>query len=675
MPPLASWHQQNDQYLTAALTWLRLRLVWQIKQDQRESAELEPALGELDPEQLTQAEATMQAAAATQPPPALILLGQQLRLSAFEQDILLFCIAPELDLTIADLCRHLRPRQPYPTFALAMQLFEGSHWDALSPDRPLRYWQLIEIHQAAGQPLATSTLQADERIVYYVQGYNRLDDRLVPLLLPLASTVPGQVLPPSQQAVVERLGRNLQQADPTQPLPLVQLVGPDAASQQWVAQLVAANLGLRLYRLPVALLPTQTRELDPLARLWQRESRLLPLALYLDTHELETTSTTGPASPLARFLAHSDGVYFLGTREGLRSLGRPTLTQAVAKPTPVEQQQAWAAAIGDLAPESPARLAAPFDLNGPEIGEIGRQCREEWEMEAGERGRRGEGESLHDILWRGCLEHTRPRLEGLAQLLDPRATWADIVLPAAELDLLHQLADQVEARSLVYDQWGFRRRMNRGLGISALFAGDSGTGKTMAAEVLANALQLNLYRIDLSAVVSKYIGETEKNLRRLFDAAEAGGAVLFFDEADALFGKRSEVRDSHDRYANIEINYLLQRMEAYRGLAILATNRKGALDTAFLRRLRFIINFPFPGVPERRAIWERVFPAETPRADLDLARLARLTLTGGSIHNIALNAAFLAAKAGEAVTMEQVLAAARTELQKLERPINELEFQ
>jgi hypothetical protein len=668
MTSLAFWHQQNDRYLTAVLTWLRLRLVWQIRQDRGDGATREPALAELDPTQLTQAEAAMGEAAATEPPPAAILLSRQLGLSAFERDILLLCAALELDLTIADLCVHLRPRQPYPTFALALHLFEGSHWDALSPDRPLRYWQLLEIHQPAGQPLATSALQVDERIVYYLKGYNRLDDRLVPLLLPLANTVPGQDLPPSQQTVVERLCLSLQQADPTQPLPLVQLVGPDAASQQWVVRQVANRLGLRLYRLPVELLPAQTRELDTLARLWQRESLLLPLALYLDAHELETTSTTGQGSPLVRFLTPSDGLYFLGVREGLRSLGRSTFTQAVTKPTPAEQQQVWEQAIGDLAPESPNRLAAQFNLNGPEIGEIARQCREDWESG-------GAGESFHDCLWRACLTHTRPRLEELAQPLDPRATWADIVLPAAELDLLHQLADQVQFRSQVYDQWGFRRRMNRGLGISALFAGDSGTGKTMAAEVLANALQLNLYRIDLSAVVSKYIGETEKNLRRLFDAAEDGGAVLFFDEADALFGKRSEVRDSHDRYANIEINYLLQRMEAYRGLAILATNRKGALDVAFLRRLRFIINFPFPRVPERRAIWERVFPPETPTVDLDLPRLARLTLTGGSIHNIALNAAFLAAKAGEPVTMERLLAAARTELQKLDRPINELEFQ
>jgi SpoVK/Ycf46/Vps4 family AAA+-type ATPase len=175
-------------------------------------------------------------------------------------------------------------------------------------------------------------------------------------------------------------------------------------------------------------------------------------------------------------------------------------------------------------------------------------------------------------------------------------------------------------------------------------------------------------------VVSKYIGETEKNLRRLFDAAEDGGAILFFDEADALFGKRSEVKDSHDRYANIEINYLLQRMEAYRGLAILATNMKSALDTAFVRRLRFIVPFAFPGPAERQAIWKKVFPPETPTAGLDFARLARLNVTGGSIHNIALNAAFLAARAATPVTMQLLLEAARTECRKEGKPINDADF-
>ena len=268
----------------------------------------------------------------------------------------------------------------------------------------------------------------------------------------------------------------------------------------------------------------------------------------------------------------------------------------------------------------------------------------------------------------------RPQLDTLAQRLDPKATWDDLVVPEESSRLLRQIAVQVRQRSKVYDDWGFAAKMNRGLGISALFAGESGTGKTMAAEVIANDLQLNLYRIDLSAVVSKYIGETEKNLRRLFDAAEDGGAILFFDEADALFGKRSEVKDSHDRYANIEINYLLQRMEAYRGLAILATNMKSALDPAFMRRLRFIVTFAFPGVAERKLIWQKVFPPQTPTDALDYDRLARLNVTGGNIHSIALNAAFTAAQANEAVSLPIVLAAARTEMRKLEKPINEADF-
>jgi SpoVK/Ycf46/Vps4 family AAA+-type ATPase len=216
--------------------------------------------------------------------------------------------------------------------------------------------------------------------------------------------------------------------------------------------------------------------------------------------------------------------------------------------------------------------------------------------------------------------------------------------------------------------------MGRGLGVSALFAGTSGTGKTLAAEVLANELRLDLFRIDLSAVVSKYIGETEKNLRRLFDAAEDGGAILFFDEADALFGKRSEVKESHDRYANIEINYLLQRMEQYGGLAILATNMKSALDPAFMRRLRFVVDFPFPGVPERLAMWRRAFPPGVPTLGLDFSRLAQLNVTGGHITVIALNAAFQAAQSGGPVTMPIVLEAARIEYRKLGRPLAEADF-
>jgi len=268
----------------------------------------------------------------------------------------------------------------------------------------------------------------------------------------------------------------------------------------------------------------------------------------------------------------------------------------------------------------------------------------------------------------------RSRLDDLAQRIEPSAGWEDLVLPEPQRQLLAEIAGQVRQRPRVYDAWGFGGAGIRGLGISALFAGPSGTGKTMAAEVLARELRLDLYRIDLSQVVSKYIGETEKNLRRVFDAAEGGGSILLFDEADALFGKRSEVKDSHDRYANIEVSYLLQRMESYRGLAILTTNLKNALDPAFLRRLRFVVSFPFPDAAQREEIWRRVFPSLTPTEMLDAGRLARLNVAGGHIRNIALHAAFLAAEADEPVRMAHVLRAARGEYAKLEKTLTEAEI-
>ncbi len=277
---------------------------------------------------------------------------------------------------------------------------------------------------------------------------------------------------------------------------------------------------------------------------------------------------------------------------------------------------------------------------------------------------------LQSKLWKSCCAATWPKLDRLAHRIEVKATWDDLVLPPAQLDLLHQIANQVRYRHKVYDEWGYRKKMNRGLGISALFAGPSGTGKTMAAEVLANDLQLDLVRVDLSSVVNKYIGETEKNLRKVFHAADDGGVILFFDEADALFGKRTEVSDSHDRYANIEVNYLLQRMESYRGLAILATNIKSSLDKAFLRRLRFIVDIPLPSAVERKQIWSRAFPSEAPIGSLDYEALSRLKITGGNIHSISLAASFQSAALREedGVSMSTIRSALETELLKLEKP-------
>ncbi len=279
-------------------------------------------------------------------------------------------------------------------------------------------------------------------------------------------------------------------------------------------------------------------------------------------------------------------------------------------------------------------------------------------------------------VWNACVEHTAGALDGLAQRISVRATMDDVALPPHEKLQLRRLVEHAGQRVAVLNEYGFAARANRGIGLAGLMHGESGTGKTMAAEAVANALSLALFRVDLSAVVSKYIGETSKNLRRVFDAAESGGAVLLFDEADAVFGKRSEVKDSHDRYANIDINYLLTRMEQFAGVTLLATNMKHALDPAFVRRLRFIIGFPFPGVAERRQIWSTVFPEST-RVDmdmLDLDRLARFALTGGSIFNAALSAAHNAAAARAQLAMPHVLEAIRWELVKIGRPVSESEF-
>lgn len=689
MNDMTTWLTANDEYLAAGVAWVRLRLGQQsgplddqssqgVKWFQRRASNADS--GAPRDKDLERAAAAMAEAEAMEPPPALHILAQRLGLSRFEQELLLLCAAVELDTRIAGLCAQAQgdPNRPYPTFALGMALFDDPAWDALSPERPLRHWRLIEINQPGAQPLTTSPIRADERIVNYLKGLNYLDDRLSPLLIPFDTKLSGvqegpsdagdglgkpPTLPPSQEALAYVAIQSLQ-LGAARP-PLIQLVGADAVSKQLVAGHVAASLGLTLFRLPAEALPTQSGELETLARLWERESSLLPIALYLDAQDAEERAETekgSEVSPLRRFLTRSQGIFFLSTREVWPGLGSKSVVLDVEKPTPAEQRAAWTAILGSQSSDLPAKLTGQFNLNLPAIQGVART-----ESAASSNGKSSQLERV----WSACLTRTRPRLDVLAERIEPIATWDDIVLPENEMNLLRQIADQVEQRSKVYDEWGFRERMNRGLGISALFAGESGTGKTMAAEVIANDLRLNLYSIDLSAVVSKYIGETEKNLRRLFDAAEDGGAILFFDEADALFGKRSEVKDSHDRYANIEINYLLQRMEAYRGLAILATNMKSALDHAFLRRLRFIVNFPFPSKEDRARIWQQVFPSPTPVDGLDFAHLARLNLTGGNIHNIALSAAFLAAKADMQVSMPLVLDAIRSELRKMGQPVNE----
>jgi hypothetical protein len=703
------WMDDNNRYLAASLRWARLRLERLAPEEppavvsptpvpapppvspppvarQRRRwgrgsqppvaalpAALLPAPAQKGPaaeEQIRQAAAERESAADVDPAPALVLLAQRFGLSAFERDILLLCAAMELDTGFGALCARVQgPGRDYPTFGLALSALDDPAWDALAAHRPLRYARLVEVNQPGALALTSSPLRGDERIVNFLKGLNALDDRLATLLDPGGAGAASS-LSPSQQAVVDTVLARLEQSGGEAPLPVVQLVGLDTGSRLAVAHQAASALDRNLYGIGIEALPTQSHEIEMLARLWQRESLLLPIALYVEADGAETLSTDAAAA-LHRFLSQGIGLAFVGLRDAPLKLRGPDFCVEVAKPAPEEQRTAWVGVLGleetSSAPDpgrTAAMLAGQFNLNLGDIQESALLALRE----------QGTDEPLPDRLWARCRDLTRPRLDALARRLDLKATWDDLVLPEEPTGLLRNIAGQVRNRHTVYEDWGFARTMNRGFGISALFAGESGTGKTMAAEVIANDLRLNLYRIDLSGVVSKYIGETEKNLRKLFDAAEQGGAILLFDEADALFGKRSEVKDSHDRYANIEVNYLLQRMEAFTGLAILATNMKSALDPAFMRRLRFVVNFQFPSVQERRRIWERALPAQTPVDALDFGRLAKLTLTGGTIHNIALNAAFMAARNGQLVTMSKLLDATRMELRKLDKPFNEAEL-
>lgn len=638
----------------------------------------------------------LRAAESQEPPPAAIILSRQFGLSHFERDILMLCAALELDGKTASLCaKAALAARPYPTFALALQIFENAEWDALAAHRPLRYWRLLEINQPGAEPLVTSALRADERIVgYMVEPQNQLDDRLQAFTAPLPMVhSDNQLLAGSQRKQAQALTHYVDRQQAARATNIcVQLTGPESTAKLAIMRHALAPLGIDLVQLALENLPNQPAELEQLLRLWGRERLLLPVALYLDTHHLDQAGE-GINNQVLQRLATAGGLVIIASRDL-----RPELDGfgiEVNRPLPEEQLQAWKTLLADenlgeaeagLAEQLPEQLAAQFSLDIGAIDNIAREAlllhkaaTTENEPVTGEESTSDKPDdsplSLKDRLWQACLAKTSPRLDQLAQRLQPKATWDQLVLPEESLKLLHHICEQVELRMQIYSDWGFAERMNRGMGLSVLFAGESGTGKTMAAEVLANALNLHLYRIDLSAVVSKYIGETEKNLRRLFDAAEDGGAILFFDEADALFGKRSEVKDSHDRYANIEINYLLQRIESYRGLAILATNLRSALDQAFMRRLRFILNFQFPAPAQRAEIWRKVFPAATPLGDLDYQHLSRFNLTGGSIHNIALNAAFMsAASADKKVTMPIVLEAIRGEMRKLDKPINEAEF-
>ncbi|MET8336020.1 ATP-binding protein [Streptosporangium canum] len=548
------------------------------------------------------------------------------RLSPFERDLLLWCAAAELD-----------GRFSPPIFGQALSALDAGHWDALAPAAPLRYWRLIEL--APGPGLVNRPLQIDERILHHLICVTCVDSRLdgVVRAKPHAAGTVTQAqaeVAADVATVLTGAGRRL----------TVLLDGADNETRERVAAHVALALGRLLVVVPADRLPPPGAESAALARLIEREVALLDALPFVVTSEVD--------HGVVAFVEELGCPVVVGVASSPPTTFRGDIRRTVPSPGVADQRELWRQLLGQE--DEAAQVAASFRF---EVGDI--------EAIAQDLG----GQELHHA----CRLRARSTLSDLADRVEHYASWDDLVMPDLALETLRDIARQVRNRARVYVEWEMAGSSPRGLGVTTLFTGESGTGKTLAAEVLAADLDLDLYRIDLAAVVSKYIGETEKNLKRVFDAADASGAVLLFDEADALFGKRSEVRDSHDRYANLEISYLLQRMETYRGLAILTTNLKSALDRAFLRRLRFVVNFPFPNAAARERIWRLMFPPKVPVSDLDWTRLSRLQVPGGHIRTIALGAAFLAAAEGTPVTMAHVLAAARREYAKLEKPLTDAE--
>jgi SpoVK/Ycf46/Vps4 family AAA+-type ATPase len=590
-----------------------------------------------------------------QPPPAFERLRSGLGLTRFELDVALLCAGIELDDTLAELINAMNGGGGVrPTVGLTLRILRDAHWSAFTPAAPLRRWRIIEIDSAA--TLATSPVRLDERTLHFLLGNDYLEPRIAGLLQRVEL---GLLLPDSYRELAEEIASRWGSGEG-----LLCLDGEDRAAFRTIGAVGCARLGMSVHGTTASAIAGYGGERETLARLWEREAIFLQSALLIEDDSAGDGTTVAATHD---FVNRLQGPVIVPPSLAPRGGSRPVVYIRIDELSPAEQRALWLRRMGSSRSQLNGRvdeLIAQFPMSAEQIASTLEQAERE----------RDHAELIEDTLWDACRAQMRSPMGRLAQRIETRARWDDLVLPHDQLTQLHEIVSQTRYRARVHDTWDFGHQSRRGVGITALFEGPSGTGKTLAAEVLANALRLDLYRIDLSQIVSKYIGESEKNLSVVFDAAERGGAILLFDEADSLFGKRSEVKDSHDRYANIEVSYLLQRMESYRGLAILTTNQRTNLDQAFLRRLRFVITFPFPDATQRAAIWQHVFPDATPTCRLDYEQLSRLNVTGGIIRNIALRAAFLAAAEERPIGMTQLRQAARGECLKLEKRVVEAEI-
>ena len=588
------------------------------------------------------------AAAGSEPPDAqaerLTALARLFGLSGFEADILALAAGYAVD-------EGLRTALGGPpTFAMALSRLDSPHHAAVAPDGILRRLRLIELEPGA-EPLHRP-LRVPESVIGFLYGASTLDPALRPYVQPFVGR-PGA---PSVGAEAAAHALMQATAETSAPHPIVVLRSRDSEAAGAFAAALARSLDLSLFVADAAAFVLDAADTEELATRWGRDAALLGAGLLVTADRDDTPQTM---RALFRFADRVPGIVMVAAAR-VAGHRRPVIHIDVPAPDLEARRALWRitlVAVPAAERESLAdELAQRHVMGAPAI-----------EAALAEAQARVEPVPLRRRLLEACAESGRVRLAELADRVIPKAGWNDLVLPEAQHGLLRGIVAHARGREQVFDRWGFASKSDRGLGISALFAGPSGVGKTMAAEVIAGELERDLFRIDLSAVVSKYIGETEKNLERVFDAAEESGAVLLFDESDSLFGRRGEVRDGRDRYANLEVSYLLQRLDAYRGVAVLTSNLKDHIDDAFLRRLRFIVRFPFPDAALREAIWRRTMPEAAPCRDLDWQKLARLQATGGQIRNIALTAAFLAVEAGEPITMGYLARAAQMEFAKLDR--------
>jgi AAA+ superfamily predicted ATPase len=615
--------------------------------------------------------------------PRLATLRERFGLDRFDLDVLLLALAPEIDLRYERLFAYLNDdiTRKRPTVDATLGLLCPDLSSRLAArlrferSAPLIRHGLVRVTaEPAGAPLLARALEVDPRIVAFLHGDDALDSRIA---------AHARLVTPALRLDELRLPDDLRRALPRfvgegeqEQAPIVHLHGPPGAGKRALCAALCLHAGRPLLGVDcAALLATGDEAFGRAAALVKREALLSGAAVHWE----DAGAVLDGDHPLARSalldaLRELRAPCFLSGPAPWHPAGalgrRPFLGVAVPRPSAADQARLWADALGEprASDADLETLTGAYRLTGGQIGEAAATAR----SLARFHDRDGARPLLTDLTEACRLRHRR-RLSALARPIPRRHGWDDLVLVPDRKAMLREVCVQLRHRSRVLGAWGFDAKLGTGKGLSALFSGPPGTGKTMAAGVIAAELGVDAYQIDLSTVVSKYVGETEKRLSELFDEAEAAGAALFFDEADALFGKRTEVRDAHDRYANLETSYLLQRIDTYEGVVILASNFLRNIDEAFVRRFGFIVEFPFPGLAERLRIWKGIWPPETPRAaEVDLEFLAqRVELSGGYIRNIAVAAAFLAAEEKAAVGMKHLLHAARREFQKMGKVVDE----